>query len=58
MIAMRISWIFRDIEKTFLSFSISPLPNSKVRFRLIDVESEADITPNIATIPPTALYIP
>ena len=51
-------WIHTEVENTRRSLGPPPLPNSKVRNRLIAEVSEAERIANIATMPPTTLYIP
>ena len=47
-----------EVEKTILIFLSLFLPNSNVINLLIAVAKVPDITENIATTPPTTLYIP
>lgn len=51
-------WIVTDAENILLSLLGLPFPNSKVINLLIAVDNDPDITENIATTPPTTLYIP
>ena len=46
------------VENTFFSFSLFSVPSSKVINLLMDDTREPDIMENIATRPPTTLYIP
>ena len=47
-----------DMENVFLSRSMSPRPSSNVSERPMEDVSELDTRLNIATNPPTTLYIP
>ena len=47
-----------DMENVFFSRSMSPRPSSKVSERPMEDVSELDTRLNIATNPPTTLYIP
>ena len=54
----RTRWMLSEVEKIRRSPSSFPLPNSKVRKRLTDEDSEAETIENMATMPPTTLYMP
>ena len=47
-----------EVENTFANRSLSPLPNSKVKKRLIAADKEPDNKENIPTTPPTTFCIP
>lgn len=51
------SCIITEAEKILLSLLWSPFPNSSVMNRLMAADNESDMTDNIATTPPTTLYI-
>ena len=52
------SYIVTEAEKILLSLLWSPFPNSYVMNRLMAADNDPDMTENIATTPPTTLYIP
>ena len=52
------NWAIIEVEKTSLSFSLSLRPISNVKKRLIELERDEEAIENIATKPPTTLFIP
>ena len=52
------TWMDREVENISLSRPMSFLPNSKVRKRLTADEREEETKENMATNPPTTLYMP
>ena len=50
--------ISKDVENMAFNLSLSPRPNSYVKKRLTAEDNELEISENIATKPPTTLYIP
>jgi hypothetical protein len=45
-------------ENTLFNFSLLPVPNSNVMKRDMAADNDPDNIENIATTPPTTLYIP
>ena len=58
MMALNPIWIVTEEENTLFNFSLFPVPNSNVMKRDMAADSDPDNIENIATTPPTTLYIP